>query len=342
MINEKKFHSLQILNFDKKSFTVKFSVSINTMEIFISNDCSLPLSYKLSFNLENFHKLNKFFKQFESIEEVFDFIVGLDELDQKISVVTEENFAKLTISLPIISKGYSYNNIELMVPIVEVKENDLIVKLCEKAEKLNIIELKLKYILSCLSKTEEDFNIYAETLFYLNKNIKNIESKIITVDDFVVPAIGIKTKLNKKIKEVKLLYRASRDGDSTQFHNKCNGKTNTITFVKAINGRKFGGFASLGWHSNNSWMQDKNAFVFSLNSKECFYYVSGNGIYGSSSYGPLWGPGHDLYLASGCLSNNSSTTNQSASYNYNGKTLTLSGGSNFQAEDYETYECIFE
>lgn len=66
-------------------------------------------------------------------------------------------------------------------------------------------------------------------------------------------------------------------------------------------------------------------------------------IYGSSSYGPLWGGvSHDLYLASGCLSNNSSTTYKTTSYKYKGKTFTLSGENNFQVEDYETYELLLE
>ena len=56
----------------------------------------------------------------------------------------------------------------------------------------------------------------------------------------------------------------------------------------------------------------------------------------------LFGELDMTFLTSGCLNNNSSTTNQSSSYNYNGKTLTLSGGSNFQAEDYETYEFLLE
>ena len=315
--NDNKFYSTQILNFDKKSFTIKFSVSINTMEIFVSNDCSLPLSYKLSFNLENFHKLNKFFKQFEKVEEIFDFIVGLEKLNEKMQITTEDKFVKLNIELPIISKGNYYNNIELIIPSIEVKEGDLIAKLCEKAEKLNIIELKLKYILSCISKTEEDFDKYVEARFQINKNIKNIESKIITIEDFIVPFLGIKKIFNKRIKEVHLLYRATRDGDSSQFHNKCNGKNNTITFVKAKNGRRFGGFASIGWHSNNAWMNDKNAFLFSLDSKECFHCTNGNNtMYGSSSYGPLWGyGGYDLYLAAGCLSNNTSTTKQTGIFN---------------------------
>ena len=341
---EKKFFSIQVLNLEKKSFTIKFSVILNKLEILVSNDSSLSFSYKLSFELDDFHKLNKFFKQFETVEEIFDFIVGLEKLDDKIDIITEDKFIKLNISLPFISKGNTYNKIEFMIPSVEVNNNDLIVKLCEKVEKLTILELKFNYLFNCLNKKEEDFDLYIELRFNLYKNIKNIESKIITLNDFILPSIGIKKKLNKKIKEAKLLYRATRDGDGIQFHNKCNGILNTLTFVKAKNGRRIWGFANQGWHSNNAWINDKNAFLFSLDNYECYYYNSGdNMIYGSSSYGPKWGgSGHDLYLASGCLSNNSSTTNQSASYYYDGKTFVLSGGSNFQAEDYETYGLILE
>ena len=171
--------------------------------------------------------------------------------------------------------------------------------------------------MKCLNRKDEDYDFYIEARFNVLNNIKNIDSKIITSEDFILPLIGVKKKLNKGIKEVKLLFRASRDGDNTQFHKKCDGVINTLTFVKATNGRKFGGFANKGWDSSNHYIND-------------------------DKYGPLWGGGHDLYLASGCLSNNSSTTNQSSSYNYYGKTVVLSGGNNFQAQDYETYELILQ
>ena len=339
----KKYYSLQIFNFDQKSYTIKFSIVLNKFEIFISNDTFLKLSYKLSFELVNFHKLNKFFKQFDSVEEIFDYIVGLENLEKSISIFTEDKFLKLKISLPFISKGNTYNSIEVLVPNVEVNQNDLILKLCENAEKIINLELKYNYLIKCLDRNEDDYNIYIQTRFNVLNKIKDINSKIITSEDFILPLMGVKNKLNKEIKEVKLLYRASRDGDSTQFHNKCNGVINTVTFVKAKNGRKFGGFASKSWHSSNQWISDDKAFLFSFYYYECYYYNSGsNWIYGSSSYGPLWGAGYDLYLASGCLSNNTSTTKQSSSYNYNGKTFTLSGENNFRAEDYETYELILQ
>ena len=338
-----KFFSIEVLNIDKKSFTIKFTIISNKLEIFVSNNNSLPLSYKLSFEIDNFHKLNKFFKQFDTVEEVFDYIVGLEKLDKNITILTEDKLIKLNISLPFISKGNAYKTIEIIVPSEEVRESDLIVKLCEKAEKITSLELKYNFLMKCLGKDEKDFDLYFEAKFNVLKSIKNIESKIINSDDFILPLMGIKKNLNKTVKEVKLLYRASRDGDGSQFHNKCNGVNNTITFVKAKSGRKFGGFASIGWHSSNSYITDKNAFLFSYYYYECYFYKNGNNmIYGNASHGPVWGGGHDLLLHSGCLSNNSSTTNQSDTYNYNFRTYALNGTANFQAEDYETYEIVLE
>ena len=73
------------------------------------------------------------------------------------------------------------------------------------------------------------------------KKNNNIESDIINDLDFFTISIGIKRNLKKTIKSAKLLYRATRDGDHTQFHSKCDGKENTVTFIKAKNGRRFGG-----------------------------------------------------------------------------------------------------
>ena len=194
----------------------------------------------------------------------------------------------------------------------------------------------------CIGKTEKDFKVYEE----LPKNLKHLsnvaESKIVTLEDFQTVQIGIKEKLNKTIKGVKLLYRASRDGDSNQFHSKCDGIENTVTFVKSTNGRKFGGFVNKSFNSKNGWISDPNCFVFSLLHKECYYY-NNNGymIYGSSSYGPIWGGGYDLFLSNGCLNKQNASTHQN-SFDYKGKSNALSGSTSFQAEDYETYQLILE
>lgn len=334
--------SFQIMNAERKSFTLKFSVKSEKLDINITNNCSFFLSYKLSFKVDDFYKLNKFFRQFDSVEEIYDFIVNLENIEEKINMSIEDKFINLIISIPNLSKSKSKIEIKIVVPAIEVKESDLIIKLCEKAEKIDILEKKINYLFTSIGKTEKEFYLYEEMQNKVSQVIKDLDSKIITPEDFVTVSIGIKEKLNKTIKEAKLLYRSSRDGDSTQFHSKCDGKENTVTFVKAKNGRKFGGFANKPFHSINSWISDPNAFVFSLDYKECYYYKNvGYMIYGSSSYGPLWGSGNDLFLASGCMSNTNSSTNQQ-SFNYKTRTNALSGSTNFQAEDYETYELILE
>ena len=343
--NTKKYNSFKISNSQQQSFIIKFSLIENKYEIMITSDSFLALSYKVSLEVNELKKINKFFRQFDTIDEIYEFINGIENLKEKIDIQIEDKFLKLNISLPIISKANINNNIQIILPEMELKEGDLIVKLCEKVNQIDILESKINFLFMCLGKSEKDFISFQEFKNNVSHRKINIDSKIInSIDDLFFISIGIQEKLKKNIKDIKLLYRASRDGDGNQFHSKCDGKSNTITFVKSKNGRKFGGFANKAWNSNNDWINDPNAFVFSLDYNECYYY-NNNGymIYGSNSYGPLWGggSGYDLYLAKGCLSNTTSTTQQN-SFNYKGRTNALSGGSNFQAEDYETYELILE
>ena len=216
-----------------------------------------------------------------------------------------------------------------------------------RSKKIDILESKINFLFHCCKKTEKDFYKYEKFMAQFDKNILD-KSKIIYPEDFMVVSKGIKKQLNKSIKGIKLLYRASEDGDlANDFHSKCDGKENTVTFVKATNGKRFGGFAHKGWNSNGNWIADKNCFVFSLDNKECYYYNNtGYMMFGSSSYGPVWGYNrnygyYDLCISSNCLSNNSSTTYQN-SFNYNGKSSSLSGLNNFKVEDYETYELTLE
>jgi hypothetical protein len=340
-------YSLKIKS-DNKTYDLKFAIKSDKLDISISNNSSISLSFNAAFTFDELLKLNRYFRQFDTILEIYNFIVNLENIEELIDIKVENKFINLKISIPSVLKNKANNEIIFVLPAVQIKESELIVKLCQEVEKINILEKKINYIFLCIGKTEEDFKTYEETVEKLPQNLKHLstvmESRIVSPEDFATVQIGIKEKLNKTIKGAKLLYRASRDGDKNQFHSKCDGIENTVTFVKAKNGRKFGGFANKAFNSSNQWISDPNCFVFSLLHKECYYYNNnGNMICGNSSYGPLWGggSGHDLYLASGCLNNTTSTTNQN-SFDYKGKSNALSGGTSFQAEDYETYQLILE
>ena len=335
----------QIINKDTFLYTIKISKLREELEILITEQSSLSSTYKVSLNIENFHKINKFFRQFDTVEEIVEYFNDLEDIGDNTTILTDNKFAKLNIKLPNISKSKANNNFLLQIPKIELKENDLIVKLCEQVKKIDILETKIKFLLCCSGKNEKDLESFDKYLKICEKSINDSDlenSKIICKEDFTLVLEGINNKLNKFIKKVKLLYRASRDGDkANDFHSKCDGKKNTVTFVKTIKGKKFGGFTQSAWNKNGSWITDNNVFVFSLDNYECYYYNNnGSMIYGNSSTGPYFGGGPDFNLVNCCFSNSSSTSQ--SSFDYKGKSYALNGTSSFQVEDYEVYELTLE
>lgn len=107
-----------------------------------------------------------------------------------------------------------------------------------------------------------------------------------------------------------LQYRATRDGfDAGNFHMACDQRGPTLTVVRADNGAVFGGYNSSSWSSHPSgvYSTSKTNFLFTLKSREhptrenIRFDVKGDGnaaAYNKADFGPTFGVGHDLYLAS--------------------------------------------
>jgi hypothetical protein len=132
------------------------------------------------------------------------------------------------------------------------------------------------------------------------------------------------TEMTKSSK-MNLLYRATRDGFTSQaFHSKCDGKGNTITIIKNNLNYVFGGYASSAWHSYGGYINDPNAFLFSLRRagvsfKDKFTVkVAADAYYGLSSYGALFGNGHDICIYNQSNTNFGSYSNFGGSYNLPG------------------------
>jgi hypothetical protein len=126
--------------------------------------------------------------------------------------------------------------------------------------------------------------------------------------------------LNKKKQKWKLLYRATRDGfRSSDFHRLCDGKGPTFTIIKSREGHLFGGYTAVSWHCNNCYTDDQKAFIFTLSNPHGipptrYRKQNSNAVYGSSSYGPTFGSGHDLYICDNSNSSTNSYSNFPASY----------------------------
>jgi len=152
-----------------------------------------------------------------------------------------------------------------------------------------------------------------------------------------------------------LLYRASRDGwASSVFHQKCDAVTNTIVLVR-VGKYIFGGFAPAAWGSppNGYNPADQASFLFSLSNptgtnlgvrflntgKQSSY-----SIYCNNGYGPTFGGGHDIHIASNANQNQSSYSNFGHSYSHptfayqsNDIKTFFCGSYNFQPTEIEVY-----
>ncbi|KAK8807468.1 hypothetical protein WA158_004227 [Blastocystis sp. Blastoise] len=122
-----------------------------------------------------------------------------------------------------------------------------------------------------------------------------------------------------KEKKWKLLFRASKHNYlASEFHKYCNNKGETVTIIKHIGHNNhiniFGGYTDQNWDSSDYKPYSKE-FLFTLSNEHGIpptKYDNTNsncGIYCSSSYGPTFGGGFDIYISDQCHSNTNSSCN---------------------------------
>ena len=98
----------------------------------------------------------------------------------------------------------------------------------------------------------------------------------------------IKGWLNNRNFIPKLLYRKSRDGSLPQiFHDKCDYKGITITFIQVDNNNVFGGYTEEGWEGSGP-KKDEESFIFNSNGKYPAKKDK-NSIYCNPEWGPTFG-----------------------------------------------------
>jgi hypothetical protein len=109
--------------------------------------------------------------------------------------------------------------------------------------------------------------------------------------------------------------------------------------MKSKHGKIFGGFMPDAWTSKNNYINTKQSWVYSVTAKAKYTMNDPNtyaqyGGYDYYTYGPTYGGGHDIYLATDFTSNSNYCNRHS--YNFPDNT-TLTGGYNFQLEEIEVY-----
>ncbi|PKY51541.1 hypothetical protein RhiirA4_468652, partial [Rhizophagus irregularis] len=141
-----------------------------------------------------------------------------------------------------------------------------------------------------------------------------------------------------------LLLRGSRDGFTPKkFHELCNSKHNTVTFIKVSGTEEIlGGYNPIKWESSKIWGRTKDSFIFSVKNDSIKDAIISNVVdtdY-ALAFHPENGPcfGYDIKIFS--------STNEFADYNnasckknYYEKNIRDTEGQ-LSIEDYEVYQII--
>ena len=258
--------------------------------------------FKKEILLEEFYNLNRFFRQYLSLEELFTILFkNLKNSEIKIS---ENDNNKIKLSLIFECRGNEEEiSFNLLVDQTEVKT--LIFNLCEQLKlvcdqknvNVNIIKefndikttlkddknksidvkrfslITFSYIifLFCLfiqiiiiTPIKKEINNIKYDIININNNI--INSRIIRNHELSLIEDEIQKLFQKKIIKYELLFRASRDGyGGKDFHEKCDGYINTMVLVETKGGRRFGGFTDNPWSIKSTYNKNVlNQFTFSL------------------------------------------------------------------------------
>ena len=155
-----------------------------------------------------------------------------------------------------------------------------------------------------INELKEKINNLTERMISLENKLEKLESKKRHTYGLTDKIIKTEEEINElfsfisngRERQFRLLYSPTLEANKKEdFHKNCDNKGSTIILVETSNGRRFGAFASLSWRSNDQWVNDPCACIFSLdNHKKYNLLLPQNAYYGGSGYGPHFGLGDQL------------------------------------------------
>jgi len=318
---------LYLVKLQSNSNQIKISIrDINDIEE-ISN------AYKGCFSLDKLIGNNNFLKKFD-IEDMKDIFINVIN-SQQLSISKQNQTLLSSWKFIIINEI----DIKLLLAKEKTDDKEIIEQLIEAVKNLNKNNNCLRNEIDNIKKDIENLNNY---LF------KNIIHKSNIINNFE-EAINIKKwiyeKNNNNInKELKLIYKATKDGDSaSKYHQFCDNKNPLITLIKTKKNKRFGHYMEQKVSVNNSsYTKDEKAFLFSLDKlKKYDIKKPGYAMYYHLSYGPCFGYSCDLYLNDGFLTRNDNVERNASYFTYDVPSdVELTGESKFGVEEVEVYQIL--
>ena len=296
--------------------------------------------FNLYQSLEQLTKIDRYFRQFDELKEVFEFIKTIISKNN-LSVVKEENKMKLKLSNPLINKDIIINltlkakdiksEVESPIPYI-TSLNKKIDSLENQIKDMKIeFDNKLKDMKAELDEIKNKFENKIPNLFQGSQIIDDNDKNIIM------------SWFDKKIISTELLLNAEINDNFLQaFFSKCINRKNTMIFIRTTDNLRFGGFTSVIWPTNGN-SSDKESFVFSLTNRQKYKIL--NADRALEVFEGSWisfGPGMDLYLHNRLKTIGGATIKSSYDIPSNKNGFYLNGGKdNFKLSNCEIYQINF-
>ena len=343
---------------DKKYIIFKMSENVKNL---------IDLFYLSFLDNNDFYSLNILFKLYQNIDEIYNFLLDII-INKKYSLIFKNNLIVLTLQIPM--PGGKIIEINFDLKEKKIGQKNIMKKLYSKVEELikenQLIKTELNNKNYEIENLKNNFKIIKDENIEIKNKLKNIEdlllkSQKINIDEnnisFFNESIILKNNQEKnkllewistngKIREITLLYKATRDGDEGRtFYTKCVNKGPTISLIKTKKGRRFGGFTMVEWINKFQILKDNNAFLFSLDNMNKYKILKSKLAIGCDPYNYLliYGNDHDgkgLFLFSGFLSRKNKENNSTRVYDVPSN-YCLSGEEEFYVEEVEVYQIRF-
>ena len=184
--------------------------------------------------------------------------------------------------------------------------------------------------------------------FYKPKNsLLPFDSKLIThISQIDLIKTGIKNYDHSKKIKLKLLFRASRDGDTIgAFHKKVGEISPTISLIQTKTNYTFGGFTDHAWDDTSDCIKTNNTFMFSFNKNKIYIGKNGGMIHGAKNCGPWFCGGsgvcNDNYFTTTNSYQWELETNQGCFEGFTEDFELVGGKKNFTVKEVEVFQVIY-
>ena len=249
--------------------------------------------------------LNFFYKEDENnIEYEEDYVNGMPNIIDNDNIKIND----ITYNSANISWNIDINNF----PFIKNKINEVKYKFEMRIENKDFVEVyngvnnncfidnlsqNSNYEFKICSMYKENISPWTEIQKFKTNNFDSIILKDLPKNNEYIKKLLEWTKSKK----MELIYRATRDGTTTQkFHEFCDNKGSTIILFKNEKGNAFGGYASIPWSNSGGWKSAPDSFIFTLtniHNTEPTQFLSKNDnqeLYFGISHGPFFGGGRDI------------------------------------------------